>query len=223
MRLWTAPAANMVANNAPSCYVDRMKHLLALTLAAMCACCAHTHTPMQPPTSGYFGVIHPGKPVQCIMSNETETGEGAGLTASQCQVLAEQIQIINKAVGFELLHYAGPVYPRTANDLAGKCEDFIYVGAGSLPGNTIGLTVPRCMQGPYIMGEVILLDPFIWDSEAMHGAQPADVVLHELLHAVGLGHADKDGAFASIMEPHIQRDVHGLQPSDLVTLRTVYK
>jgi hypothetical protein len=131
--------------------------------------------------------------------------------------------VINRAVGFELLHYAGWLTLHSSADVPAKCVDLVLVGTSPLPGSAIGMTLPRCMQGAYISGTVILLDPFIWDAQAMRGALPEDVVLHELLHALGLGHADKDGAFPSIMQPSASAELHGLQPGDLASLRAVYK
>jgi hypothetical protein len=192
-----------------------MTKYILLLIAATLASCAHQHVAVQPQAVGYFAVIHPGKSVYCV-SNDHEQG----LSGPQCVQVQAALAEINMAAGFTLLRFDGWRKINLKSDLPDTCDDIILVGKSALPGSAIGITAPRCMQGAYLLGTLVVFDPVIWANPRI---EPMDVMVHEFLHAIGQGHADKEGVFPSQMEPVYQPKLHGLTRADIVAIRNTYK
>ena len=190
-----------------------MRYLLPfLVLFGLITSCAH-HIPAAPPTSGYFGRIHEGKPVFCV-----DNSKGEGLTTDQCKIVQDAIRKVNAAVGYELFHFAGWYQAEKPSDLPDDCTDLVLVATEALPEPIAGVTIPQCTDGEYIMGTVILLSPDSWAGHADF------IFLHELCHAAGLMHAEAEGLYSSVMKPKDQpHKAAELSPGDVASLRAGYE
>lgn len=172
--------------------------------------CAHTTPPIVPPSAGYYGTRDAQTPVLCVID--------ADFTPERCRETVEAaITVINNTIGREALHFAGGIQITDASQVPEPDENVILVGVDTLPDRTLGLTSPRGMDGPKLRLTVIVLSEQAWKI----GRAP-DVALHEMLHAMGIAHADAASRYSSLMKPSIGEQ-HGLSPADIVTLRAAYK
>ena len=115
----------------------------------------------------------------------------------------------------------GPNYSRTVNLLfaAGSHGDmYPFDGPGRVLAHTF---YPSPPNPETIAGDLHLDDDELWTVDPNQGYPAVDVfsvVLHELGHALGLGHSDVPG---SVMYPYY-RSATGLTPEDIRAIRELY-
>lgn len=182
----------------------------ALAFLSLAACChAPDARPAAPPAFGFFGLVHPHRQVLCV-----------DLTHTQCTAVADAVDKIDTAVGFELLRH--PQAATASDPLSLDAEATVVFNDDAPNDEYWGATKPQSVHQPCWLGIVsINFNPLIWQSADLYEA----VVLHELVHSVGAAHAPGDGetVFGSVEMPGWRpgRPTE-LTPEDITALQAAY-
>lgn len=184
-----------------------MKSLLPALLLFATACTACTaRYPAAPPTMGFYATVDAGRPVRCVWDGPQ------GIDARKCAAVGRALGKINAAVGYQLL--VGPFWASADELVAAKPAGAVtYVVQRPLPAGVLGLTAYATKVA------VVVLSPDIWAD----ANETDSVVLHELLHSVGAGHAEQLGNYPSVERPVWQPGAPTeLTRGDIAALRAAY-
>lgn len=177
--------------------------VVALLLSAACVHVPRVAPP--PPAFGFHSRVDAGRVVRCVVDED--------MTANKCAIVAAAIDKINAAVGFQLMQAPEPMSPAAFMGEVEAGLPVTYVAIDRLPPGVLGLTGVRGRT------MIVVYAPFIWADPAMRDS----VVLHELLHAVGAGHAEQKGMYGSVERPGWEPGAPtDLTPADVASLRAAY-
>ena len=183
--------------------------LLALTLSA---------TPL-PPAFGFAAV-------QCVPVREVVCVIDVDYTTAACLAdVPAAVDTINRAVGHEVMHFAGLISPA---GIPHAFETGVLMVAGwasdpaphalALTGYHVAETGWPCVERP-----TIVLSPRVARKTDPGPFNPTWVIAHELVHALGGGHADAESRFVSRMAPAYDQTMKvPLAPVDVAALRAAY-
>lgn len=194
---------------------------VALFLLAFSVSCA-AHRP-QPLTFGFHSV-------QCVAVREVVCVDDADYPTKTCiRDVSKAIEEVNAAVGHPVFHFKGVIKPEGLDDaLTSGVLPVLGFDAPHLPDpRVLALTLPKVriddqLGLPCIVQVAIGVSPTIAGLAGPSPYSAVYVLAHELVHALGAGHAP-DGFFVSRMEPiYTQGLDHCFTDADKRTLRTVY-
>lgn len=200
---WRSCSRQPSSTNPPNVARIYMKYL---SFAFLClSACAHAPTP----AVFAFGAV------QCVESRAVAcVGEGP-----HCLAAANAVAIINAAVGRPIYRYIGSLPVGTV--MESVTAGIHVVMDGETPAGAAGFTAFKENNHCIYRSITVVNGKLI---ETIHGPMGA-IVLHELIHALGAGHADGAGeSFGSVMAPALDSPhfTRGLSPLDAYTLHTVY-
>ena len=174
-----------------------------------------------PPSFGAFGR-------QCQQVREVYCFVDEDLSKSFCELnVVTSINIVNKALGRQILHYAGTVEVKSLAETLYK-QGHILIFGDTLPEGILGLTSPSkegfrpeedCIGNTLIgLSNQVTLEHGVYSPVALQ------VTLHEFLHAVGAQHSSSTGVYGSIMTPGISDPawVDHISAYDISALRAIY-
>lgn len=184
-----------------------------LTALVLLTGCAHTGVP---PAFGFHGLVRPNRAVYCIID--------ADFTSDMCGDVAVAARKINAAVGWPLLNVPLEISFADTVLFTDKSE-VILVGVDKLGTRILGETRVQLYEtgDGFVRAELIIYSPLIWKDPMANPGMLESVVLHELTHAVGAGHAEQHGPFNSVMKPAWAPGAPTeLTRNDLAALRSAY-
>lgn len=168
------------------------------------------------PAFGFHGYIHAHRAVVCLGDND--------MTPERCEDVTRAAAKINAAVGFELLQ--PPQYvPMTSMPEYKPESEVILVGVDRLAPGTLGETRVQLYEtgDGALRAELIIYAPLIWQDPLANPGMLEGVLLHELTHACGAGHAEQRGVIESVMRPGWRPGAPvDLTANDLAALRAAY-
>lgn len=181
-----------------------LEHVLPALLLTVLACTARY--PAAPPTMGFYATVDAGRPVRCVWDGPR------GINVRKCAAVGRALGKINAAVGYQLL--VGPFWASADELAAAKPAGAVtYVVQRPLPAGVLGLTAYATKVA------VVILSPDIWAD----ANETDSVVLHELLHSVGAGHAEQLGNYPSVERPvWLPSAPTELTRGDIAALRAAY-
>lgn len=164
--------------------------------------------------------------VQCVDVRKVVCVSDADMNAAQCNELVPYAVFeINRAIGREVLVYAGVIPGDDAVVRARYAAGDLVVFAAKLPENVLGMTVPAVSlaangDAACIDRVITVLDVALLNEKRVVAAP---VLIHELVHALGFAHAPP-GHYGSIMAPAVSSDQASLHltPADIRSLRDTY-
>ena len=179
--------------------------------------CAHVKIP---PSFGFYSK-------QCVEVRKVVCLVDADMSADQCKAtVVPAIKAINGAIGHPVFEFLGTAPMPAKESVAALIKSGVYVigGAPDLPANVLGVTGPAntdaanpgCITRVYT-----LVSTQIWGIEAEYAQA---VVLHEMVHALGAGHATSGAAYRSVETPSVgdKSWVNRLTIFDIAALRAAY-
>ena len=191
-----------------------MKFVLPLAVTALLlASCAGPRVPVFA-----FGAI------QCQETRVVVCVPGAYLTEDECaSLVGGAVADINNAVGYEVLHYAGTISRSDADEAV--LAHLLVVQEGNLKPGFLGVTnvheYQHCLSTVY----TALSSDMLKGAYEPYGVVPRAVLAHELIHALGAGHADgATQSFGSVMAAATTDDhaAVALTDMDKITLQLAY-
>jgi len=186
-----------------------MRYLIFALFLSGCA----TTTQSVPPAFGFHGKVKPHRAVVCMID--------ADMTHERCDDVGRAVNKINEAVGYELLQEPTEI-PLVDIQPVGGHSEVILVGVDVLQRGVLGVTAYKINTalGGYLAAEMVVFDIQIWKDPLAVDA----VILHELIHAIGAGHADQESGWESVMRPAYQPGAPiNLTPADLAAIRAAYR
>lgn len=170
-----------------------------------------------PPVPITFGFAS----VQCIRVRNIACVDDPQYPWAKCyEETREAMGVINAAIGHNVFEHQGVI----ATD--GAVETYksgtLIIGLDVLPPLVLGLTAPHIELKEHsacIERVVIALSP---DTLKMPRTDRIQIIVHEMVHALGGAHADIQGSYSSCMEPVHRSRAWMMSPADIKTLRSVY-
>lgn len=193
-----------------------MKLLSLLTLFCTLTSCASTWNPT-PVSAGTSAVLcAPGRAVYCQEGDE------------RCQFVAAAVKQINEVVPGLLVYKGTEPHAAIVDRFNDKAQKVIVVvpgppGAGDMDNAPIAFTALNPDWDTACLPSTPIVLVYAVHNKFFDFADWQEIVLHEILHALGCEHAEQRSPFSSVMRPApLMEKRSTLSKADKNWLRTVY-